>query len=83
MEFRSKQEWPLWRTAWDVAFCAASALATMKAQRVGRPQHWQYSTWIRCGNAIVAYVRTLQLSWTATAADVPPEELKKLEAEKQ
>lgn len=37
--------------------CAASALATMKAQRVGRPQHWQYSTWIRSGNAIVAYVR--------------------------
>lgn len=38
-------------------FCAASALLTMKAQRVGRPQHWQYSTWIRSGNAIVAYVR--------------------------
>jgi len=33
--------------------------------------------------AIIAYVRTLQLSWTATAADVPPDELKKLEAEKQ
>jgi hypothetical protein len=29
----------------------------MKAQRVGRPQHWQYSIWIRTGNAIVAYVR--------------------------
>jgi cytochrome d ubiquinol oxidase subunit II len=28
MEFRSKQESPLWRTCWDVAFCAASALAT-------------------------------------------------------
>ncbi len=33
--------------------------------------------------AIVAYVRALQLSWTATAADVPADELKKLEAEKQ
>jgi hypothetical protein len=33
--------------------------------------------------AIVAYVRALQLSWSARAADVPPEELKKLEAEKQ
>jgi len=40
-----------------LALCAASALATMKAQRVGGPQHWQYSTWIRGGNAIVAYVR--------------------------
>jgi len=40
-----------------LALCAASALVTMKAQRVGRPQHWQYSTWIRGGNAIVAYVR--------------------------
>ena len=40
-----------------LALCAASALATMKAQRVGRPQHWQYSIWIRTGNAIVAYVR--------------------------
>ena len=40
-----------------LALCAASALATMKAQRVGRPQYWQYSTWIRSGNAIVAYVR--------------------------
>ena len=40
-----------------LALCAASALATMKAQHVGRPQHWQYSIWIRTGNAIVAYVR--------------------------
>ncbi len=29
----------------------------MKAQRVGRPQHWPYSISIRVGNAIVAYVR--------------------------
>ena len=28
MEFRGKQDWPLWRTFWDVAFCAASTLAT-------------------------------------------------------
>jgi len=37
--------------------CAASALITMKAQRVGRPQHWPYSTSIRVGNSMVAYVR--------------------------
>jgi hypothetical protein len=36
---------------------AASALATMKAQHVGRPQHWPFSIWIRIGNSIVAYVR--------------------------
>lgn len=29
MEFRSKQESPVWRRAWDVAFCAASAVATL------------------------------------------------------
>jgi len=40
-----------------LVLCAASALATMKAQGVGRPQHWPYSTWIRTGNCIVAYVR--------------------------
>jgi cytochrome d ubiquinol oxidase subunit II len=28
MEFRSKRESPRWRQAWDVAFCAASTLAT-------------------------------------------------------
>lgn len=33
--------------------------------------------------AIAAYVRVLQLSWTATTADVPPDELQKLEAQKQ
>ena len=37
--------------------CLASARITMQAQRVGRPQHWPYSIWIRLGNAIVAYVR--------------------------
>src|SRR5579875_37915 len=37
--------------------CMGSALATMMAQRVGRPQHWPYSIWIRLGNSIVAYVR--------------------------
>jgi len=37
--------------------CAASALATVKAQHVGHVQNWQYSTWIRTGNSIVAYVR--------------------------
>jgi hypothetical protein len=39
--------------------CMASALITMKAQAVGRPQHWPYSLWIRTGNSIVAYVRYL------------------------
>ncbi len=33
--------------------------------------------------AIAAYVRALQLSWNATAADVPADELKKLEATQQ
>jgi hypothetical protein len=33
--------------------------------------------------AIAAYVRALQLSWTATTADIPPDALKKLEEEKQ
>jgi len=42
-----------------LGLCAVSALATMLAQRVGRPQHWPYSIWIRSGNAIVAYVRYL------------------------
>lgn len=28
IEFRSKSDWPLWRTAWDIAFSAASALTT-------------------------------------------------------
>jgi len=37
--------------------CAASALITLKAQRVGHPQSWQYSVWIRLGNCMVAYVR--------------------------
>jgi mono/diheme cytochrome c family protein len=33
--------------------------------------------------AIIAYVRALQLSWSASTADVPPDELKKLEAQSQ
>ncbi len=37
--------------------CAASALITMRAQGVGRPQRWPYSASIRIGNSIVAYVR--------------------------
>jgi hypothetical protein len=37
--------------------CGASALVTMLAQRVGRPQHWPYSASIRLGNAMVAFVR--------------------------
>lgn len=41
------------------SICLASALITMVAQRVGRPQHWPYSLWIRMGNAVVAYVRYL------------------------
>ena len=34
-----------------LVICAASALVTMKAQRVGRPQHWPYSMSIRVGNS--------------------------------
>lgn len=33
--------------------------------------------------AIIAYVKALQLSWSATATDVPTDELQKLEAQKQ
>jgi hypothetical protein len=33
--------------------------------------------------AIVSYVRALQLSWNASAADVPADEMKKLEAQQQ
>ena len=33
--------------------------------------------------AIIAYVRALQLSWSASAADVPPDELKKLQDQQQ
>src|SRR5271166_604653 len=40
-----------------LVICAASAFATMKAQAVGGPRDWQYTTWIRTGNAIVCYVR--------------------------
>ncbi len=40
-----------------LVICAASAFATMKAQGVGSPQNWQYTGWIRAGNAIVCYVR--------------------------
>lgn len=37
--------------------CLASALITVKAQGVGRPSSWMYSTGTRIGNAIVAYAR--------------------------
>ncbi len=37
--------------------CGARALATKMAPHVGHPQDWQYSTWVRLGNCIVAYVR--------------------------
>jgi len=33
--------------------------------------------------AIIAYVRTLQLSWNHTAGDIPPDELNRLEAQPQ
>jgi len=33
--------------------------------------------------AIIAYVRALQLSWNHTTEDIPPDELKRLEAQKQ
>ncbi len=37
--------------------CLASALITMKAQHVGRPQYWPYSLKVRVANSVVAYVR--------------------------
>jgi len=36
---------------------AVDSLATMKAQRVGRPSGWSYTFWIRTGNAIISYAR--------------------------
>jgi hypothetical protein len=44
---------------------------------------YAYQIRIRDRWAIVAYVRALQLSFDASPADVPPDELEKLEGEKQ
>lgn len=40
--------------------CLISAYLTMKAQRVGRPQYWQFTFAVRLENAIVAYARYVQ-----------------------
>lgn len=42
-----------------LVICAASALATLKAQGAAHPESWPYSAWVRVGNCIVAYVRYL------------------------
>jgi protein O-mannosyl-transferase len=42
-----------------LVICAGSALATVKAQGVAHAETWPYSTWVRIGNCIVAYVRYL------------------------
>ncbi len=52
-----------------LVLCAASALATMKAQHVGHPGNWPYSTWVRIGNCIVAYVRYIgKMFWPSHLA---------------
>ncbi len=43
-----------------LVLCAASSLATMKAQRVGRPQYWAYTWPIRIENSLMAYVRYMK-----------------------
>jgi len=40
-----------------LGLCAASALLTVLAQRVGSPKNWQYTLPTRIANAIVAYAR--------------------------
>jgi len=40
-----------------LVICLASALVTMKAQRVGHPQQWPYSLAVRLGNCVLAYGR--------------------------
>ena len=40
--------------------CLIDAYVTMKAQRVGRPQHWPFTFPVRLENAIVAYARYVQ-----------------------
>jgi hypothetical protein len=44
---------------------------------------YAYQIPVRDRWTIVAYVRALQLSFNAAMGDVPPEELRKLESEKQ
>ncbi len=53
-------KWLLWEKVPLLALCAASALVTMKAQRVGRPRYWLYTFPVRIENAIVAYARYVQ-----------------------
>ncbi len=53
-------KWLLWEKVPLLVLCAASSLVTMKAQAVGRPQHWLYTFPIRIENAIVAYARYVQ-----------------------
>ena len=40
--------------------CLIDAYVTMKAQKVGRPQHWQYTFPVRLGNAVASYARYVQ-----------------------
>jgi hypothetical protein len=53
--------------------CAASAYLTMKAQRIGRPQHWPYSIFVRTENAIVSYARYVgKLFWPTRLGIIYP-----------
>jgi hypothetical protein len=53
--------------------CAASALVTMKAQRIGRPQHWPYTVFVRAENAIVSYARYVgKLFWPTRLGIIYP-----------
>jgi hypothetical protein len=49
--------WLIWEKLPLGFIFLASALVTMKAQRVGRPFNWDYSFWTRAANAIVSYAR--------------------------
>ena len=52
-----------------LVLCAASSLATMKAQRVGRPQYWAYTWPIRIENSLIAYVRYIKkMVWPSKLA---------------
>ncbi len=46
-----------------------SAYLTMRAQRVGRPENWPFTFWVRVENAIVSYARYVQKAfWPSNMA---------------
>jgi len=66
-----------WRTATDGRFFDVITNGS------GVMPSYAYQIPVRDRWAIVAYVRALQLSFNAATGDVPPDELRKLESEKQ